>query len=524
MKRKRSSVLSIALTLALLLSGCTGNTPTPTPSAPAPSQSVTTPADNSPTQIAEKTPKYVFMFIGDGMASVQMNAASVYLSRNTNTSGSVSQTPLRFTQFPASGSATTYDSTSFCPDSASTATSMSSGIKTLSGVVGYGNTENAVDKTKKPQNIAEKFKAADKKVGIVSSVTLTHATPAAYYAHVESRGYYYEILSQLLSSDYDYFAGGATGSKDTISEAEQKAGYQSRVEATPIDSLKASGYTVTTTKEEFNALTKDSGKVYAQAPETQDSGAIKYALDTTEKDISLTEFVRKGIEVLDNDNGFFMMVESGKIDWACHANDALSAIKDTVEFDNAIGEAVKFMNEHPDETLIIVTGDHETGGMTIGQATTGYDTTFAILDNQKCSYVEFDAIINAKKEAGNYTFDAAMQDVTEQFGLKLEGDEKDPMVLSKFQKEKLELAFGVFLNGKPSDMEEEEFTLLYGGYNPFTITVTHIINNKAGIGWTSYSHTGVPVPVFATGAGCEKFIGAYDNTDIFKKIVELCKL
>lgn len=538
MKKKLSLFLSVILALSITLIGCSSNSSTTTQKAIQPTNSTTQQTStvtqqtnsapqqtNSTTQpTTEKIPKYVFMFIGDGMASVQTNAASVYLSRQTNTVGSVAQTPLNFTRFPASGSATTYDSTSFCPDSASTATSLSSGIKTLSGVVGYGNSGTTVDKNVRPEKITEKFKKAGMKVGIVSSVTLTHATPAAYYSAVESRGYYYEILSQLIGSGFDYFAGGATGSKDQISEAEEKAGYKARPEATPIDSLKANGFTVTTTKDEFNALDKSSEKVYAQAPETQDSGSMKYALDTTTDDISLTEFVSKGIEVLENDKGFFMLVESGKVDWACHANDALSAIQDTVEFDKAIGEAVEFMNAHPDETLIIVTGDHETGGMTIGQATTGYDTAFAILDNQKCSYVEFEKIIDTKKEAGNYTFDLAMKDVTEKFGLKLEGDEKDPMLLSAFQKKNLELAFDVFMNGQPKDMDNEEFSLLYGGYNPFTITITHILNNKAGIGWTSYSHTGVPVPVFANGVGSEKFIGSYDNTDIFKKIVEICKV
>ena len=127
--------------------------------------------------------------------------------------------------------------------------------------------------------------------------------------------------------------------------------------------------------------------------------------------------MEKGIEVLDNDNGFFMMVEGGKIDWACHANDAASTISDTIALDNAVAKAVDFYNEHPDETLIIVTGDHETGGLTIGFAGTDYDTFLTNFENQKISYAKFDSdYVTAYKE-NKTDFDTVMADVTTLFGL-----------------------------------------------------------------------------------------------------------
>lgn len=91
-------------------------------------------------------------------------------------------------------------------------------------------------------------------------------------------------------------------------------------------------------------------------------------LDADNQEWQLADYVDKGIEMLDGDQGFFMMVEGGKIDWACHANDAGSTIHDTAAMSKAVDRAIEFYNAHPDETLIVVTGDHETGGLTIGFA------------------------------------------------------------------------------------------------------------------------------------------------------------
>src|SRR5699024_19934 len=103
--------------------------------------------------------------------------------------------------------------------------------------------------------------------------------------------------------------------------------------------------------------------------------------------------------------------------WACHANDAGSTISDTIALDNAVAEAVEFYNEHPDETLILVTGDHETGGLTIGFAGTDYDTFLTNLSNQKISYAKYDSDYVAKYKEEGTDFDTVMADITELFGL-----------------------------------------------------------------------------------------------------------
>lgn len=464
-------------------------------------------------QVSTKKPKYIFLFIGDGMSHTQVNAAQVYKGTLAN-KDKVELEKLGFTQFPVVGNATTQDSTSFAPDSASTATSIAGGVKTHSGVIGL-----AADKTTKTETIAEKLKKEGYKVGVVSSVTLNHATPAAFYAHTESRGNYYDIALQMADSNFDYFAGGALG--DAAGEDEkQKSAYEI---------LQEKGYKVTNNKDEILKLDSKTEKVYAINPELQDDGAMEYSIDADENSLVLKDLVKKGIDVLDNDKGFFMTVESGKVDWAGHANDAMANIGDVVALDESIEEAVKFYNEHPDETLILVTGDHETGGMSIGQATTGYDTAFDILQNQKMSYVEFDEMINKEKEKNpNLKFEDIMPIIKENFGLMTKDDKdaskNEELVLSDYEYNKLVKAFEETM--KPSDKRSEgtENEILYGGYEPLSVTLTHIINNKAGIGWTSYSHTGVPVPVYAMGASSELFNGSYDNTDIFNKLVQACGL
>ena len=448
----------------------------------------------------DASPKYVFMFIGDGMSSPQTNAAQVY--NGNNVSGAIELEKLTFTQFPVVGLQYTQDSTSFCPDSASTATSLSSGFKTHSGVIGMG-----VDKVTAGETIAEKVKQQlGWKVGIISSVTLNHATPAAYYAHIASRNDYYEIGEQMAASGFDYFAGGS------LLENDGEALYEV---------LEDAGYTVTSDRDTILSLNADSGKVYAVSPELQDDGAMKYALDMDDDDITLAEFVRKGIDVLYNEKGFFLMCEGGKIDWAGHANDAVANISDTIALDEAVEVALEFAFQHPDETLIIVTGDHETGGMTIGYAATGYDTAFDIMKNQKMSFVAFDEYVANEKADGTFDFDRLMEMVEDEFGLTAPGTDNDvpALVMNEYEYTRLQKAYEDDRTGNTDGYEE---SLLYGGYNPISITLTHIINNKAGIGWTSYAHTGLPVPVYAFGEGAEVFGGAYDNTEVAKKLFALC--
>jgi alkaline phosphatase len=509
--KRQLLALVVLLTVVSLVAGCASIQPTPVAEPPA------TGTEEKPTGEA----KYVFLFIGDGMGVAQRNAAEVYLSNITD-SKRPEDVRLVMNSLPAQGMNTTYDLTSVIPDSASTATAISTGYKTSSGTICMDP-----DHTRKYTTIAEVAKSKGWKVGIISSVSIDHATPAAFYAHQPSRNNYYEISMELANSNFDYFGGGAP---------RYPAG-KNKDQPSAIEAAKANGYTVVNTKADFGRLNANSGKVWAITPYPRDSDALYYDIDRPADDISLAEYVKKGIELLDNPNGFFLMCEGGKIDWACHANDAASAIWDTLAFDAAVLEAKRFYDQHPDETLIVVTGDHECGGMTIGFAGTQYSTFFDKLRFQRMSYVEFDAKLAAYKKthsAETAKFVEIRPLIEQAFGLVILSPEETAdleakaeagdqaardrlgLALSQLEVDTLVEAFEQSMLDKELRASNDYTYLLYGGYEPLTVSCTHILNQKAGISWTSFSHTGVPVQTSAIGPGSEALAGYYDQPDIYR--------
>ena len=516
MKRMIAATLTLALTTAAL-AGCAAN-------AAAPTDDQNTVAATTMSNETGKTPKYVFLFIGDGMSYPQIQSTSDYLGALNDedywqaqpslddNQGAILDGPeyLNFMNFEGVGTAVTFDSNSFAPDSASTATSIATGHKTYSGSINVDETG-----TVEYETIAEQLKAQKGyEIGVITSVNLNHATPAAFYAHQASRSSYYEIGLEMVESDFDYFAGG--GLLDpTGSEGDQTDLYQLAQEA---------GYTVARTYAEADAISADTDKAIIIEENLADSDAIPYEIDRTEDMWSLADYVEKGIEVLDNDTGFFMMCEGGKIDWACHANDAGSSIHDTQALADAVQVAIDFAAEHPDETLILVTGDHETGGLTIGFAGTDYDTYLDLLENQKISYAKFDSDYVASYKENKTPFEDVLSDIEELFGLKAQGAADDKLVLTEYEMEQLRAAYEKSVNGTAASEYEQEEYVLYGTYEPLSVTITHIINNKSGISFTSYSHTGLPVAVLAEGVGAENFSGYYDNTQIYEKMADLLNI
>ncbi|MGN0991012.1 MAG: alkaline phosphatase, partial [Candidatus Ventricola sp.] len=265
------------------------------------------------------TPKYVFLFIGDGMSYPQFQAAADYLgavadqdeekalpsTKIETRAGAVLDGPvaLNFMDFEVAGSAVTYDACSFAPDSASTATSIATGKKTYSGMINVDITGAIPYET-----IAEKLhRQLGWKIGVISTVNLNHATPAAFYAHQASRNSYYEIGQELVKSGFEYFAGGGL-KKPTGNNKDQTSLYEL---------AKNAGYKVTFTQAEAEAVTAADGRVILIDEHLADSDAMAYEMDRADAQWALADYVAKGIEVLDNDTGFFMMCEGGKIDWAC---------------------------------------------------------------------------------------------------------------------------------------------------------------------------------------------------------------
>ena len=240
--------------------------------------------------------------------------------------------------------------------------------------------------------------------------------------------------------------------------------------------------------------------------------------------------------MLDNENGFFMMVEGGKIDWACHANDAASTIADTIALDDAVEKAVEFYEEHPEETLILVTGDHETGGLTIGFAGTDYDTFLTNFENQKISYAKYDSdYVKAYKE-NKTDFETVMKDVAAAvwtFGTFWRGragaEQKDSadfhpesnnsgaLEMTEYEYGLLKEAYETTMTrtGEESEFGQEEY-IKYGSYEPLTVTITHILNSKSGVNFGSYEVKGLPVEVSAEGVA-QRSLTDTMTTQIFIK-------
>lgn len=377
----------------------------------------------------DKKAKYVFYFIGDGMGFSHVALTEAY---NAVQDGKIGSEPLCFTQFPVMGMATTYSASNMITCSSAAGTALSTGAKTKNGMLGMAPDSSNLE------SISYKIHDAGYKVGIMTTVTIDHATPGAFYAHSAARSDYYTIAIQLPETGFEFFGGGGFG------------GLKKQGDRKPIyDIVAENGYVVAFGKEDFAAKKKDAEKIIYFQEKEKSADILPYAFVREENDLSLAEVVESAIEVLDNEKGFFIMAEGGQIDWAAHANDITNTIHETIDFDEAIKVAYNFYLKHPDETLIVVTADHETGGVTLGR-TKGYTFDLTLVPQKAVSASKED------KNVDNY------------------------------------------MEQMPADS----------------------LSKAAKIGWTTSSHTGGAVPVFAVGAGSGKFAGRMDNTDIPKRIIE----
>ena len=471
-----------------------------------------------------ETAKYVFFFLGDGMGSAQIQAAEAYLTaKNVGEQATVKdrqrqENRLSFTLFPSVGIQNTY-STSLITDSAAAVTAFACGSKTDNGIIGIDAT-----RTNKLVSIARLAKEKGRRVGIVSSVSLNHATPAGYYANVLHRSQTNRIASQLPLSNFDFFGGG--GLETPQSAANER---DSTIDVWQL--LHDHGYTVFNTRESiFGLSTNPQKRVLVSVPRLADEATMPFAIDRQENDLTLADITTAAIDSLSRaplspeeaENGFFLMVEGGKIDWACHVNDAATAIGEILDFDQAIRVARAFYNQHPAETLIVVTGDHETGGMSIGTTSTGYSAYPQRLFQQKGSVVQFNEIFwKQHKQKLKTGYDGTADDnlahdqdmlatIKEYFGLRWAD-------LDDRQQMQLEVAYDLSIAGKNHKTKTEN-TLHYGGHDPILVALSHILDEQSGIGWTTFSHTGTPVPVFAVGQQSGTFEGFMDNTEIAQKL------
>lgn len=438
--------------------------------------------------------KYVFYFIGDGMGVNQVQGTELYRGE---LEGKIGITPIWFTQFPYATTATTFSATNGVTDSAAAGTALATGNKTQNGTIGMKQ-----DLQTEVSSVAVWAKNKGCRVGVTTSVSVDHATPAAFYAHDPSRGSYYKIGTDLYKAGFDFYAGS-----DFIdpNNKDNKDGNSENL----YTMAEKNGYTIARGYKDYLKKCKKADKMIlfqSEKASEKDRTAIPYAIDRTKDDLTLADITRSAINFLSKDlsKGFFLMVEGGKIDWACHSNDAATVFHEVADMDEAVKVAYEFYSQHPDETLIVVTADHETGGFVLG--TGAYKLNLQVLKNQKVSESGFTRILNElrKKYNNNVSWEKVQQALKENFGF------WDKVKLNEKQEERLLAKYNDTFKGKEAKLEKSE----YAQDEPLAAEAKRIIDEIALVGWTSGGHSAGYVPVFAIGAGADLFQGRIDNTEI----------
>ena len=438
--------------------------------------------------------KYVFFFIGDGMGLNQVNTTEMYLGEQD---GRIGIAPLTFASFPVAGMATTFSATNSITDSAAGGTALATGSKTYNGAIGVNTDKETLT------SVAEQAKRSGKKVGVTTSVSVDHATPASFYAHQPDRNMYYEIAQDMLKAGFDFYAGGGFLKPATTFDGKDAPSIFPQIEE--------AGYTLARGVDEYEAKCTDAEKMVLIQKEGADPSCLPYAIDRREGDLTLKQITESAIDFLtkDNNKGFFLMVEGGKIDWACHNNDAGTVVREVLDLDEAVKVAYEFYKKHPKETLIVITADHETGGLGMGY---GYTLALKSLVNQDNSQETLSrAITDLRKATGHK---ASWEEVKALLADKMGFWEELPI---SWEQEKL-----------LRDVYEESFVRnhvkfaesMYAKTEPLAAAARKVMSQLALVGWTSGDHTAEYVPVFAIGAGSEAFSGKMDNTDIPKRIAK----
>ena len=429
--------------------------------------------------------KHIFLFIGDGMGANQRLLAE--LTRNGTTPPAVADyRQLLMNSLPVTGLVNTRSANSWITDSAAAGTAMACGQKTANHVI-------AMDTAGKTAfaSLAEFAHAHGMRVGLATSVAIDDATTSAFGAHAANRGEHAKIATEMMASSVEFLAGNSyPDSRSAAMATAAKTGRQ-----------------IVTASHGMPALKPDGNRVWFTPQNGDDKGARSFAIDQPGDDATptLAELTSVGIRSLDNENGFLFMVESGRIDWGCHANDPGAFIGDILALDQAVATAIAFYREHPADTLILVTADHETGGLTLGRQETGYTLHPDFLTRQKCSAVKLTGKIRAWRAAGKSADEVRALLKTEWLDWG-KSTELERALLAK-----------AYTAGKSSPTTPAK----NGELDPLAVACLELAASRAGIAWCSHAHTAAAVPVTAIGSGQNRFTGWQDNTDLFRKLQAL---
>ncbi len=496
MKRKMLTVAS----LTLALSGCTINTV------------ATTEAVDS------EMPKYVLFFIGDGMGVPQRTLAEYY--QDYTEGGS----ELEMNHLPEIGMYSNKSNNSYIPDSAATATAMSAGMTTNNGQVSTKavdddmlTEENAEEKAETLHdidteaddmvNLGDGLHEAGIPMGVVTSTRVTHATPAAFTSHSVDRDNEALIAEEQLDFEPELLVGGGTSYFVDQSQENSKREDDRNL----IEEFEEKGYDYYDDMDDFiNNVADSSNRVLA----TFSDSHLPYEIDIEEDAPGLSELTDSSIDYMYNnyEDGFFMMIEGGRIDHAAHANDASTMVQETIEFEDAVKEGLEFYEEHADETLVLVGADHETGGLGLGNDSDYYLNLGTLGDYNGSS----EEMLQGYYEQG-MNHEDVLNYIENDYGLgELSADEKEQLeeVMDRMDATEPD----------PEDGYVGIFYDDYGAYDPLASVVNQITAERANIGFTTHAHTGSFVEASAVGVGSEKFDGMFTNEDIGLTLAELLNI
>lgn len=406
---------------------------------------------------AQTAPKNVIYMIGDGMGPAFTTAYRYYKDDPTTKEieTTVFDTMLK-------GMAHTYpDDHTYVTDSAAGATALSSGHKSYNGAI-------AVDTAKKPvKTMLEIAKEQGMTTALVATSQINHATPASFAAHNESRRNYDDIANDYIDNKIagklpvDLMLGGGTQ-------------YFIRDDRNLVDEFKQAGYQYGDDIKNLGQITQVPA-IGLYAPK-----GLPFALD--ENPTRLKQLTAKAFDLLDgqNDKGFFVMIEGSQIDWCGHANDIACAMAEMDDFAKSIETAKAYVDNNPD-TILVITADHSTGGLTIG-AHGQYKW-------------ETDIIKGVKATAGTLT------------NLLMESDN-----LKTVWQANTSIEFTA-----ENEIKIKQAKAM--GEKTLNLAVKSIINDLSFTGWTTGGHTASDVQVFAYGKNSDDFVGSQNNTDIAKKLI-----
>ena len=422
----------------------------------------------SAVQAAESSAKYVFLLIGDGMGPT---IRQFYQHEYPDTV---------LEKFPVTVQTGTNNVFGKCTDSAASGPAIACGIKTYNWAIG-------VDKDKKPvTSLAKKLRDRGYSIGVITSVGLNDATPAAHYACRESRKDAEGTFADLCTSNFQFFAGGALKRPDKHSMADcgarlKKANYELRTEFLAGKSQLADRVVYITSM----------SPVWPK-----DEGVKRHVLS------DITAFAADALSK--NPKGFFLVVEGGAIDSGGHGNDLARAMREMVEFDKAVQSALAFQKRHPEDTLIVITSDHDTGGMNIADKLPK-DTTLWKKQLKDATRIEkeFAKIFPRSSDEELIRF---LSDI---LGM---GD------LTAAEKAAMKKALKDQRDPKIAGQKKKQFHSMYGYYNPVVIQMLRLRDARCGISWSTFSHTPRKVLTNAKGPGQELFKNVRENTDIPRAI------